>query len=499
VLRVKDFEMIGTRPCLTVLRGTGHIWLRSYSSRPLVQGEPNGPSIKTEIPGPNSKKLLKQMNEINLSSSVLLFADYNKSIGNYLRDADGNTLLDIYTQISSLPLGYNHPDLVKAIQSPKNLSHLVNRPALGVMPDEEWPDRVTKSLLKVAPKGLKQVYTMMCGSCSNENAIKTAFIWYQNKLRGSNKKHTTQELDSCMINQPPGTPKLSVLSFHGAFHGRTLGCLTLTHSKAIHKLDIPAFDWPIADFPNYKYPLNEFQKENAAEDKRCLAKVEELFHEYKSKGNPVAALIIEPIQAEGGDNFASVEFFQKLRKLASDNGVAFICDEVQTGACPTGKFWAHEHWNLSDPPDLVTFSKKMLLGGFYYKDELRPEMPYRIFNTWMGDPSKLVLLEEVIKVIERDQLIENVNKTGKALISGLKELEKQHPQVLSKTRGLGTFAAIDVATPELRDRLVAKMRAKGVITGGCGTYGIRFRPALICQESHIKIALDILSSVLKEL
>ncbi|CAG2067854.1 unnamed protein product, partial [Timema podura] len=101
----------------------------------------------------------------------------------------------------------------------------------------------------------------------------------------------------------------------GAFHGRTLGVLSTTHSKYIHKIDIPAFDWPIASFPQYKYPLEENKRENEAEDKKCLAEVEDLIVQYKKKGIPVAGIVVEPIQSEGGDNEASPQFFQQLQRI----------------------------------------------------------------------------------------------------------------------------------------------------------------------------------------
>lgn len=101
----------------------------------------------------------------------------------------------------------------------------------------------------------------------------------------------------------------------GGFHGRTIGVLSTTHSKAIHKLDIPALDWPIASFPRYKYPLEEFVEENKAEDRKCLAEVEEQFDRFNKAGRFVAGVVIEPVQAEGGDNHASPEFFQELQRI----------------------------------------------------------------------------------------------------------------------------------------------------------------------------------------
>lgn len=163
----------------------------------------------------------------------------------------------------------------------------------------------------------------------------------------------------------------NVSHFSGAFHGRTLGVLSTTHSKYIHKLDIPAFDWPIAHFPSYKYPLEENQRENSEEDKKCLAEVEELIVKYNKKGIPVAGIVIEPIQAEGGDNEASPYFFQELQRIGKRHGAALLIDEVQTGGGPTGKMWCHEHFDLDSPPDMVTFSKKMILGGFFHNKEFR--------------------------------------------------------------------------------------------------------------------------------
>lgn len=159
----------------------------------------------------------------------------------------------------------------------------MNRPALGVFPGNYWPSKLRNVLLSVSP-GLPCVMTMMCGSCSNENAYKTLFITYRKYQRGEDVDFSELENTSCIINQPPGAPKLSLLSFYGAFHGRTIGALATTHSKAIHKLDIPSFDWPIAHFPQYKYPLEENVRENKAEDDKCLAEVEDLFEQYKKRG-----------------------------------------------------------------------------------------------------------------------------------------------------------------------------------------------------------------------
>lgn len=223
----------------------------------------------------------------------------------------------------------------------------------------------------------------MCGSCANEGALKAAFMAYRARERGLEKVEgfTPEEMQSCMKNQAPGAPVLSAMSFTTAFHGRLFGSLSLTRSKAIHKLDIPAFDWPAVQFPQLRYPLSEFVAENAEAEARALAEVEATIKEWKNKA-PVAALIVEPVQAEGGDNHASAAFFKGLRTITTEHGVMMIVDEVQTGVGATGKFWAHEHWDLNTPPDFVTFSKKMQAAGFYHAAETRASAPYRKSVAW---------------------------------------------------------------------------------------------------------------------
>lgn len=176
------------------------------------------------------------------------------------------------------------------------------------------------------------------------------------KRGGKDVPFTPEELSTCMKNRSPGSPDLAILSFEGSFHGRTFATLSATRSKELHKIDIPAFPWPAAPFPKLKYPLESHVDENRAEEARCLERVEEILDTWHL---PVAGMIVEPIQAEGGDNGATPWFFQQLRALTRRRGIAMIVDEVQTGGGPTGKFWAHEHWNLQDPPDIVTFSKKL--------------------------------------------------------------------------------------------------------------------------------------------
>lgn len=460
--------------------------------------EPNGPHVtSSSLPGPKSMELMKSLDKIQQTGSVKLFVDYEKSIGNYLVDADGNTFLDIITQISSIPIGYNHPAMIEALRDQANMAEFINRPCLGFLPPKQFMERISNALLAVAPKGLTEVQTMACGSCSVENALKAAFFQYRDLQRGG-QPPTQEELHSTMYNQAPGSPQLSAMSFDGGFHGRTLGALSCTHSKAIHKLDVPAFDWPIAQFPRYKYPLAAHEQENKQEDQRCLSNVEQLIHEYKDKA-PVAAMIVEPIQSEGGDFHASPEFFQGLRRICTQHNIGLIVDEVQTGCGPTGKFWAFEHFNLDDAPDFVTFSKKMLLGGYFYKPSFRPKQAYRVFNTWMGDPSKLIMLEAAINVIRNENLVTKIQATGQRLQKGLAELQNKYQQVVSNVRGKGTFCAFDFKDSATRDKALERLALNGVYAGGCGEKSIRVRTALVFTDKHTEILLERLEGVLSKM
>ncbi|CAH1776844.1 unnamed protein product, partial [Owenia fusiformis] len=391
-------------------------------------------------------------------------------------------------QIASISLGYNHPALLEVLRNKENAEVFVNRPALGMFPPGDYPQRLRQALLSIAPQEMTQVYTMGCGSCGNEFAFKLIWAWYMSVKRHGNPP-TVQELESCINNQAPGSPPLSVLSFKGSMHGRTMAAMNCTHSRWQVKLDNPGLDWPIAKWPELKYPLEEFVAENQAEEEACLATVEELIADHTKSGRNVAAILVEPVQAEGGDHHASPAFFRGLQQITEKYGMAFMVDEVQTGLGATGKLWCHEHWDLPTPPDVVSFGKKMGLGGFFYKDKLRIKEAGRIFNTWVGDPAKVLLLETVVKVIQEQNLIEHCRNTGEVLQEGIKDLEKRFPGQICNARGLATFAAADMKDTETRDGTIRELRNRGIQIGHCGPTSLRFRPSLIAQPKHIHIFL----------
>ncbi|KAK3704067.1 4-aminobutyrate transaminase [Vermiconidia calcicola] len=448
--------------------------------QPFFPDEPVGPMIRTAIPGPESKKAIAELDKIFETRSLNMMTNYQNSYGNYIADLDGNVLLDVYAQIASIPVGYSNPSLLLAATSPDMVSALINRPAMGNFPQHDWA-----SILETA----------LAGSDANELAYKAAFMWKRQQQRGSyDADFAAEDISSSMNNQKPGSPDMSILSFKTAFHGRLFGSLSTTRSKPIHKLDIPAFDWPQASFPALKYPLEQHAGENAREEQKCLEEVEHLITTYH---NPPAALVVEPIQSEGGDNHASPAFFQGLREVTRKHGVLMIVDEVQTGVGATGKFWAHEHWNLKDAPDMVTFSKKAQTAGYYFgNSELRPNKPYRQFNTWMGDPARALLFRAIIQEIERLNLVQNTAETGDYLYNSLESLGNRYPKEIQNLRGKGqgTFIAWD--SPR-RDEVLKKAKGVGINIGGSGERAVRLRPMLIFQRKHADILIDGLEKIFK--
>ncbi|MBW0461955.1 hypothetical protein O181_001670, partial [Austropuccinia psidii MF-1] len=466
--------------------------------------EPSGPLLRTpEVPGPKSKELSRSLSEWQDTRTHQFVVDYSKSIGNYIQDADGNKLLDVFAQIASIAIGYNHPELLALARTDEFIALAMNRPALGSFPPYNWNNLLSGSLLKVAPKGLNQLFTMMCGSCANEGALKAAFFSYRQRQRGDEAvDFSDQELRSCMNNHIPGSPNLVAMSFRSGFHGRLFGSLSLTRSKAIHKVDVPAFDWPAVDFPRLKYPLADHEAENKNIEAQSIQQVEETITAWKAKGRPVAALIVEPIQSEGGDFHASPEFFQALRDVTLRHHVYLIVDEVQTGVAATGRFWAHEAWMLSHPPDFVTFSKKMQAAGFYHALETRPNKAYRNYNTWMGSPTEILKARTIIGVIQRERLAQHVSEVGSYLYAGLDQLSKSvgRGKVLNlRGKDSGTFIAFDAPQSETRDQFIMLMKHAGINLGSCGDQTIRLRPMLVFENLHADVFLNAAEKALKEL
>lgn len=459
--------------------------------------EPERPHMVTAIPGPRSLELKKNLADVQIGFTIEWVGNYEKSFGNYVHDVDGNVMLDTFMQISSLPLGYNHPALHAVARSEEYIAASLNRPALQYFPSHNWMQLLQDSLISIAPRGMKHVNTFMCGACSNEHQIRSVAICAA-FMRRQGRLPSEEELTSTIRNQAPGSPKVAILSFLNGFHGRTLGCLSATRSKATHKVDLPAFDWPACNFPRYKYPFEENVEYNRKQDEMSHDEVDRTMKEYKAKGNPVVGVLVEPIQGEGGDAHASAEFFRGLQRIAKENGAAFMLDEVQTGMGITGHWWAHEMWNLPTPPDTMSFSKRAMAAGFYASDDYQVKHDERIRSTWSGEPQKAFLLRETIKVIRQQNLLQSVRDTGAYLVNGLKQLKGKYPSLVQNPRGAGLYVAFDTKDKDVKEKIYKSCADHGLILGSCGVTTIRFRPALIYQKKHVDVTLDILDTVLSK-
>jgi 4-aminobutyrate aminotransferase/(S)-3-amino-2-methylpropionate transaminase len=242
--------------------------------------------------------------------------------------------------------------------------------------------------------------------------------------------------------------------------------------------------WPVAEFPRLKYPLASHESENAAEEQRCLEFLNKTFDDQLAQGKHITAVIVEPVQSEGGDFHATPVFFKGVQRICGERGAAFIVDEVQTGVGASGKMWAFEHWGLEHPPDMVTFSKKAQTGGYFYTDAWRANAPYRVFNTWMGDPAKVLLCGAIGDVIRKDDLLTNTKRAGQALLDVIQKESEKYP--LKNVRGVGTIISFDCDTAAARDKIYAELRNRGCLVGLCGDRSIRFRPSLIFSPKHVE-------------
>jgi 4-aminobutyrate aminotransferase/(S)-3-amino-2-methylpropionate transaminase len=447
------------------------------------------PMIITQIPGPKTLNTINKLNDKLDARTVSLVTDLDTSHGNFLVDIDGNKFLDMFCNIASLPLGYNNSKLLKAASSPEWGKHLIQRSALGIYPPSHWESNIDTLINIFSPPGMNFLHMGCgCGSGANENAYKATFIHYMKNKQSYTDEYTNEYInESAMMNSEPGSPDIAILSFNGGFHGRTMGCLSTTRSKPIHKINIPAFKWPATDFPILKYPLDQNIIYNKEEEERCVLLVKNVI---KNNDIPIAGIIIEPIQSEGGDRHASPDFFRKIRNIAYEQNITFIVDEVQTGVCSSGKMWAHEHWNLDNPPDIVTFGKKMQIAGYFSTIKYRPDNLFQIYNTWMGDSLRILLTNEIGKIINEENLLERINDVGKYIMDQLYMLENKHK--ISNVRGIGTLCAFDV---EDSKTFLTKMLNAGINVGVCGTNSIRLRPSLTLTLDEAKILIDILNKI----
>jgi L-lysine 6-transaminase len=254
------------------------------------------------------------------------------------------------------------------------------------------------------------------------------------------------------------------------------------------------FDWPRIVNPALRFPVNEEELARVqGVELEAIAQIKKAFVERRDH---IAAIIIEPIQAEGGDNHFRAEFLQALRVLADENDALLVFDEVQSGVGLTGRFWAHQHFGVK--PDLVAFGKKMQVCGMLAGPKLdeEPENVFRVSSrinsTWGGNLVDMVRCQRYLEIIEEEGLVEHAAAVGEHLVEGLRELAARRPKVYSNPRGRGLMCAIDLPDGATRDRVSDKAYDLGLMILGCGPRSLRFRSPLDVQPSEIDEALEIL-------
>ena len=457
-------------------------------------------TVVTEgVPGPRTRELAARgafdMQGIYRS----LVIDDVASLGPYIVDVDGNVLLDLFANFALGALGYNHPAILAVTRSAAFAHAAANPTSTPFVTTPSWFDFLEALERRYAPKGMAKVFCVDGGGEGVEAALKVAFIVHAERARerAGQPRNPLElaEAEQHAVMDNHGTDAV-VVSFAGSFHGRGLGPLSATHSKVIHKADLPAFPWPTAPFPCNRFPLALHRDENARSEASAVAELEKILAAHAGR---VAAVLVEPVQSEGGDRHASAAFYRKVQELAGAAGAAFILDEVQTGVGMSGTLWAHEQLDLPRPPDLVCFGKKMQMGGFFATAPFVVSQFGRMYQTKNGDRSRAMIAEAILAAVVDDGLLERARTVGAHFLAGLEDLARRHPSLVTEPRGLGLLLAFDLPTPAVRDDFLKRALGRGVFASYTGTRSVRLRPHLITENAHVDDALGVFDAVLREL
>ncbi len=419
-----------------------------------------------------------------LDASPIVF-DPVKSQGCRLVDAaTGRSYLDFFMFYATIPMGYNHPRLLDSEFRERLTVSAVNK-ASNTDYHSTFKAEFIQRVEQVAmPPELPNFFFIAGGALAVENALKAAFDWKvrKNFERGAAKEVGTQ-----------------VIHFREAFHGRSGYTLSLTNTNPAKTDYFPKFDWPRITNPTVTFPLEASPGEVIAAEEQAKAEIQTAINEH---GSDIAALIIEPIQGEGGDNHFRPEFLRYLRQVTEDNEIIFILDEVQTGVGITGKFWAFEHTGMV--PDIIAFGKKMQVSGIMASNKLNEvdsvfKVAGRINSTWGGHFTDMVRGERYLQVIKEDNLVENARVMGGRWLESLRQFQANYADQISNARGLGLMTAFDLPDPDIRQKFVKTARRNGMIVAGCGPRSIRFRPPLNLTAADIEEGLVLMNKTMKDI
>jgi 4-aminobutyrate aminotransferase len=438
-----------------------------------------GPKLIGPVPGPKAKAAVEVDGRLispSYTRSYPLVAKRGR--GCRVEDVDGNEFLDFAAGIAVTSTGHCHPEVVEAIQ--KQAAELIH--ISGTDFYNEPLTQVAEKLSAIAPmRGPHRVFYGNSGAEAVECAIKLA------------RYHTGRQ---------------HIIAFLGAFHGRTMGALSLTASKPQQKRRFAPL-MPGVTHVRYPYAYRGCTggpQEEEAFALGCARYIEEKLFKTILPPEEVAAIVVEPIQGEGGYVVAPDNFLRELRGICDRHGILLVADEVQSGAGRTGKWWAIQHSGVE--PDIVCMAKGiasgMPLGVCMSKAEVMDWVPGSHASTFGGNPVSLAAALATIDILQREG-IGNAAKIGAKMLERLNGWKKMHPLV-GDVRGRGLMIGVELVkdketrepVTELRNRVEAVAFEKGLIILGCGETSIRLCPPLIVSEEEATVGLDILEDALTQ-
>ena len=435
----------------------------------------DGPDIKTSLPGPKAKAIIDRDRQFVSPSYT---RDYPFVIargeGAVVEDVDGNRFLDCAAGIAVNSTGVSHPDVVKAItEQAQKFIHMS-----GTDFYYEPQVRLAEELAGIAPiEGPVRTFFGNSGTEATEAAIKLSRYY---------------------------TKRQSIIAFLGAFHGRSLGSLSLTASKAIQRRGFGPLIPGVyhAPYPD-TYRFNGSADQCAAE---CLRFITDQIFVHLSAPDEVAAIVVEPIQGEGGYIIPPKAFLQGLREVATQHGIVLVVDEVQSGMGRTGKMFASDHFDLK--ADVVNIAKGIAsglpLGVTCARAEIMSWPPGAHASTFGGNPVSCAAANATIKLLKAS-LVANAAVVGAHFLDGLRELQSKHP-LIGDVRGKGLMIGVelvrDCQTKERavdeRNALVQAMFRRGVLILGAGRNAVRLAPPLVLTQAQADSVIQVMDAALTE-
>jgi L-lysine 6-transaminase len=427
-------------------------------------------------PNPIQPKQVEELLSKHLLTKGMMpmVLDMDDSRGVRLRDEKtGRTFIDLFGFYASSPLGMNHP---KMAEDDEFMERLVDAALNKVTNSDVMTGHMARfvdTFSRVGiPDYLPYTFFISGGALAVENALKTAFDW---KVRKNHQKGYRREVGH------------QVLHLDQAFHGRTGYTMSLTNTADPRKtMYFPKFDWPRITNPAVHFPLDGDEVDRVAvEEQKALDQAKRYFHEREDQ---IAAVILEPIQGEGGDNHFRPSFLKRLKNLAHENDALLIFDEVQSGVGITGDFWAHQ--TIGVKPDILAFGKKAQVCGILAGRKLDEvddhvfQTPSRINSTWGGNIVDMVRFDRILEIMEEEALVDHAGEVGAYLQDRLHELAEAFPAV-TNVRGRGLMTAFTLPSTAYRDHVKQQTYEEGAIILGCGERSIRFRTPLTITEDEV--------------